>query len=168
RGNPLVKAGTSNLEAYQSYLKGQALLHKRGSSISRALVYCQRAVDLDPHYALAWATLAYCYTFLCWYGLAVPRDFMPKATEAARHAVALDPSLAEAHNAVAVTSLLHTWDRAEAEREFLRALELNPNCSQARSFYATFFLQLSEGRLTEGMEQAKLALASDPLSCYAH
>jgi Tfp pilus assembly protein PilF len=93
---------------------------------------------------------------------------MPKAVEAARRAVALDPLLAEAHSALAVTSLLYTWDRAEAEREFARSMELNPKDVQVLHWYAYFCLQLSEGRLTEGMEQAKLALASDPLSGTAH
>jgi len=168
RGTPLVKTGTPNLEAYQSYLKGHALLCKRGPAISGALTWYQRAVDLDPNYAPAWAAFAECYTLLCWYGLAAPRDFMPKALEAARRAVTLDPSLAEAHNALAVTSLMYTWDMAEAEREFARAVQLNPKDIQALSWYGFFYLQLSEGRLTEGMEHAKLALASDPLSCYAH
>lgn len=60
------------------------------------------------------------------------------------------------------------WDKAEAEREFLRALELNPRYIQARDWYALFYLQFSEGRLSNGMTQAKLALESDPLSSYAH
>jgi TolB-like protein len=166
-GKPLVKKSTPNLEAYQSYLKGRALLYKRGPAISRALVCCQRAVDLDPNYACAWAALSDCYTFLPRYSLAVPRDFMPKAMEAARRAVTLDPSLAEAHSALAITSLMYSWDRAEAEREFARSIQLNPKDIPALSWYGFFYLQLSEGRLTEGMEQAKLALASDPLSSYA-
>jgi tetratricopeptide (TPR) repeat protein len=91
---------------------------------------------------------------------------MPKAMEAARRAVALDSSLSEGHGALAWASFLGTWDRVEAEREFVRAIQLNPRDIQALDFYA-LFLQLSEGRLMEGMEQAKLALASDPLSGYA-
>jgi tetratricopeptide (TPR) repeat protein len=82
--------------------------------------------------------------------------------------VVLDPSLAEAHSALAVVSLLYSWDRSEAEREFIRALQLKPKDTQALGWYACFYLQFSEGRLTEGMEQAKLALASDPLSGYTH
>jgi len=167
-GKPLVKIGTPNLEAYQSYVKGRALLYKRGPVISRALVCCRRAVELDPNYALAWAALADCYTLLCYYSLAVPRDFMPKAVEAARRAMALDPSLAEAHSALAAIALLYGQDRAEAEREFARAIQLNPKDIQTLYWYGVFYLGLSEGRLTEGMEQAKLALASDPLSGHAH
>jgi len=164
---PLVKTGTPNLEAYQSYVKGRALLYKGGSAIRSAVASCRLAVELDPNYALAWAALADCYTVLCYYSLADPREFMPKAVEAARRAVALDPSLAEAHSALAHTALC-TWDRAEAEREFARAVQLNPQDIQARALYAFGYLQISEGRLTEGMEQGKLVLASDPLSGYAH
>jgi TolB-like protein/Tfp pilus assembly protein PilF len=167
-GKPLVKIATPNLEAYQSYLKCQALLYKRGSAIPHALACCRRAVELDPNYALAWAALANCYALLCWYGFADPQEFMPKATEAARRAVALDPSLAEAHSALALISLLYCWDRAQTEREFARSIQLNPRDIQALSWYGCFYLQLSEGRLTEGMEQVKLALGSDPLSGYVH
>src|SRR5581483_6388212 len=108
---PLIKIGTPNLEAYESYLKGRGHLNQRGPAISRAIVCCQRAVDLDPNYALAWAGLADCYTTLCWYGLAVPKDFMPRAIEAARRAVALDASLAEGHVALAMASILGLWNR---------------------------------------------------------
>ncbi|RQS57403.1 hypothetical protein DID96_36750 [Burkholderia sp. Bp8963] len=164
----LVHFGTPNLEAYESYLKGRALLYKRGPAIARALACCQRAVDLDPGYALAWAGLADCYSTLCWFGFVDPRAFMRKAIEAARHAVALDSSLAEAHCALAVAALIGAWNKAEAEREFLCALQLNPKYIPALCWYGTLYLQNSEGRLAEGMEQVKLALASDPASAYAH
>jgi len=88
--------------------------------------------------------------------------------EAARRAVTLGPSLAEAHNALAIASLLGTWDKGEAEREFLRALELNPGYIQARDWYGLFYVQYTRGRFVEGAAQAKLALDSDPLSSYAH
>ena len=93
---------------------------------------------------------------------------MPKAIEAARRSVALDTSLAEGHNALAMACLMGSWDRTEARREFDRALQLNPKYTQAMYWYAAFFLQLSEGRLMEGMEQARAALAGDSLSGYGH
>ena len=167
-GEPLVKPGTQNLEAYQAYVKGRALLYKRGPAIPRALESCRRAVTLDPEYAVAWAGLADSYTALGYYGLARPQDAIPKGMEAAQRAAAIDPSLAEAHSALAMASLMGPWNRAEAEREFLRSIELNPKYTQARAWYAFFYLQLSEGHLPEGMLQAKLALESDPLSGYAH
>lgn len=164
----LVKAATSNLEAYQLYLKGRALLYKRGLGVPRALECFKQAVALDEKYALAWAGLADSYTTLGYNGFAHPAATMPKGIEAARRAVALDPSLAEGHNALAMACLMGTWDKVEAEREFVLALELSPRYIQARDWYALFYLQLSEGRLEEGVMQARLALESDPLSAYAN
>jgi TolB-like protein/Tfp pilus assembly protein PilF len=165
---PLLKAGTRNLEAYQLYVKGRAFVYRRGGAIPRAVECFKRAVALDSDYALAWAGLADSYTTLGYYGLACPDASMPKAVEAARRAVTLGPSLAEAHAALAIASLMGAWDKAEAEREFQRALELNPRYIQARDWYALFYLALSEGQLEEGVAQAKRALESDPLSSYAH
>src|SRR5215472_14982448 len=133
---PLVKAGTQNLEAYEAYLKGRVLLYRRGATIPRALESCKRAVTLDPEYALAWAGLADAHTALGYYGFMRPEATMPKAIEAARRAVALDASLAEAHTALAMACFMGTWDKTEAEREFLHALELNPRYVQARAWYA--------------------------------
>lgn len=168
RLEPLVKAGTKNLEAYQLYLQGRSLLFQRGSAIPRALECFKRAVTIDDQYALAWAGLADSYIVLGYYGLAHPEASLPKGTEAARRAVALDPSLAEAHNALAMSSLLDIWDKEAAEREFLSALELNPRYIQARDWYALFYLQLTDGRFEEGIMHARLAVETDPLSGYAN
>ena len=164
---PLVKAGTQNLEAYQLYLKGRALLPRRGPTIPYLDCF-ERAVKLDPNYAQAWAGLADAYTVLGYTGIVRPEVSTPKALEAARRAVALGTSVAEAHNALAMASLLGAWDRAQAEREFLQALKLNPRYIQARDWYALYFLMFSEGRMVEAIVEAKLALESDPLSSYAH
>src|SRR5215813_5057028 len=104
----LVKAATKNLAAYQLYLKGRALLYKRGLGVPRALECFKQAVALDPEYALAWAGLADSYTTLGYNGFAHPAATMPKGIEAARRAVDLDPSLAEAHNALAMACLMGT------------------------------------------------------------
>jgi TolB-like protein/Flp pilus assembly protein TadD len=165
---PLVKTGTTNLEAYQLYLKGRALLYQRGSAIPRALDCFKRAVTLDEKYALAWAGLADSHTTLGYYGLARPEASLPSGTEAAQRALDLDPTLAEAHNARAITYLVDTWDSMKAEQEFLCALELNPRYIQARDWYALFLLQLAAGRLEEGVSHARLAVNADPLSGYAN
>jgi adenylate cyclase len=89
---------------------------------------------------------------------------MPKAMEASRRARALDSSLTEGHGALAIACLMGAWNKAEAEREFDRAIQLNPKYVQALDWYALFYLQLSEGRLMEGMQHAKSALVSDRLS----
>jgi TolB-like protein/Flp pilus assembly protein TadD len=164
RQQPLVKAGTKNIEAYSLYAKGRVLLARRAPAVADCF---EGAVRLDPNYAQAWAGLADWYTVLGYSGLVRPEACMPKAMEAARRAVTLDPSLAEAHAALAMACLMGAWDKVEAEREFLRALELNPRYVQARSWYALFYLAWSQERLEEGVAQAKLALESDPLSAYA-
>ena len=165
---PLVKAGTKNLEAYSLYVKGRALLYRRGAKVPVALECLKQAVALDSKYALAWAGVADAYTLLGFYGFMHPETSRPKWQEAARRAVAADASLAEAHNALAFGSLMYEWDKPEAERGFLRALELNPLYVQARDWYACFYLQLAAGRLEDGVVHAELAVESDPLSCYAN
>jgi tetratricopeptide (TPR) repeat protein len=164
----VVKAGTKNPEAYQLYLKARSLLYRRGGAVSHAAECFGRAVSLDPEYSDAWAGLADCYTVMGYLGFSHPEACMPKGMEAARRAVALNSALAEAHNALAMACLQGAWDDVEAEREFLRALELNPKYVQARDWYAYFCLQLAQGRLDEGVAQAKLALECDPLSSYAN
>jgi adenylate cyclase len=165
--DPLVKAATKNLEAYSLYIKGRALLPRRGPAAAYLDCFA-RAVDLDPDYAQAWAGLADSYTVLGYSGLVPPEASMPKSLEAARRAVALDPLLAEAHNALAMASLMGAWDKPAAEREFLRALALNPRYIQARTWYAMYYLMFSEGRIAEAVGEAKLAMESDALSSYAH
>lgn len=165
---PLVKPKTQNFEAYLLYLRGRALLYRRGAAIARAAERFERAVALDSGYALAWAGLADSNTVLGYWGLARPEATMPKALEAARRAIALDPSLAEAHSALAMASLMGAWDKPEAERAFLSAIELNPRYTQARAWFALFYLQFAAGRFEEGAAQAKLGVESDPLSGYAN
>lgn len=164
----LAKPGTKNLDAYQLYLKGRALLYRRGGAIPQAAECFDRAVKVDADYALAWAGLADAYTTIGYYGLAHPGACTPRAMEAARRAVTLGPTLAETHCALAMAALMCAWDQVEAETEFVRALELNARCVQARDWYALFFLQLSKGQLEEGIAQAKVALDCDPLSSYTH
>jgi tetratricopeptide (TPR) repeat protein len=125
--------------AYELYLKGRTLFYRRGRALRLAGDCFEQAVRLDPDYAQAWAGLSETYTTIGYYGLARPEASMPKALEAARRAVTLNPSLPEAHNALAIASLAGAWDKEQAERELLHALELNPRYTQARSWYAHNF-----------------------------
>ena len=100
------------------------------------------------------------------YGLAEPEVSLPQAKAAAERAVALDPSLAEAHSALALVRLFD-GDYAQSELEFLRSLELNPGGAQARIFYGLYYLLWGAGRVEEGISQIKRAVAGDPLSSYA-
>ena len=163
-----VKAGTGNLEAYQLYLKGRALLYRRGTDIPRAARCFERAVDLDSQYALAWSGLADARNMIGLYGLEQPSAVMPLAEQATIRAIALDPMLAEAHCSLACVGAFHEWDWNKAEAGFLRACELNPRYLQNLDWYAVFYLVWIRGRFDEGIAIARQAVEYDPLSGYAH
>jgi len=164
----LVKAGTDNLQAYQLYLKGRALLYQTGRGVPRALECFKRAVALDAEFALAWAGLADVHRMSSWYGFVRPQASLSHSKEAATRAVALDPSLAEAHTALAQAYSFCDWDWSNAEREFLCALELNPRYVQALDWYGILYLQAVGGRFEEGIAHARKAVEFDPLSGYAN
>jgi tetratricopeptide (TPR) repeat protein len=162
----IVKAATTNMDAYQEYLKGRTTLYRRGPWIPRALEQFKRAVALDPEYAQAWAGLSDTYTVMGYSGVGRPETVMPEALAAATRALELDPQSAEAHNALACATLLWERDFATTEREFLRALEINPKYIQARCWYALFFLSWTLGRPEEGLAQLRITFEDDPLSGY--
>jgi TolB-like protein len=162
------KAVTINLEAYQLYLKGRELLYRRGLYIRQALQCFERAVALDPQYALAWSGLADARILLGYQGFERPEATIPQAKEAALRAVALDPVLAEGHCSLATIYLLYDWEWSKAEEEFLRAMGLNPRYVQNLVWYALFYLVSARGRFDEGIAIAKKAVEIDPLSGYAH
>ena len=162
----IVKVTTTNMEAYLAYLKGRAMLYRRGPWIARALESFKKAVDLDPGYAQALAGLADAYIVLCYSGGGRPDTMMPAALDAATRALDIDPASAEAHNALACACLLWERDFKRAEREFLQALALNPKYIQARCWYGLFFLQWTAARADEGLGQVWQAFEADPLSAY--
>jgi tetratricopeptide (TPR) repeat protein len=122
----LVEQGTTNVEAYQLYLKGHALLGRRGASIPGALDLFRKAVEIDPGYSLAWAGVADACTGLAITGSVSGSASKPQAMAAARRSIELDPRSAAGHTALAVASLLFENNRDMAGREFERALELRP------------------------------------------
>ena len=162
-----MRAPTQNLAAYELYLKGRALLYQRGRSIPKARECFEQAVALDPNYAQAWAGMADAYTTSGYSGFVPGAEVMPKAIEAARRALDLDSDLAEAHNALACATLVWERNYALAEREFKRALELNPSYTQAGAWYGLFFLLWVAGRTEEAYRELLATCANDPLSGYA-
>jgi adenylate cyclase len=162
------KPPTRVTEAYELYLKGRSLLYQRGLSIPTAIDCFQKAVSLDSEYAQAWAGLADGYTTSGYSGFQPAMEVMPRALEAARRSLQLDPDLSETHNALACATLLYDLNYELAEQEFRRALQLNPNYPQARAWYGLFLLQWISGREREATEEMKRLLEADPLSGYAH
>jgi TolB-like protein/Tfp pilus assembly protein PilF len=161
------KAGTDNLDAFKLYMQGRLLFFQRGIHLPGALDCFRQAVDRDPQYAAAWASLADAYNLIGFYGLANPQECLPKGREAALRAVALADSMSETHASLALSLLYLDWDRTGAQREFSQALELNPRNGQARSWYGLFCLEWLLGRFEEGICQGRQAAELDPLSGYA-
>src|SRR6266481_1360212 len=154
---------TSNLTAYELYLKGRVLWGKRGGdNIRQAIAFYEQAIVRDPNYARAYAGLAEAYVILPSYTDASAREAYAKAKATALKALQLDDKLAEAHNALAMVLFLYL-DIAGSIPEFQRAIALNPNYATAHHWYG--FNPLSTlGRFDEAIAESKRAVELDPLS----
>ena len=154
---------TANPEAYELYLKGRFLWNKRsGADLRKAIDYFNHAIAKDPNYALAYAGLADCYDLLHEYSDLSPKESYPKAKAAAIKALELDDTLGEAHTSLAYSLVNYDWDWRGAEREYQRAIQLNPNYATAHQWYAECLSML--GRHSEAIAEIKRAQELDPLS----
>jgi TolB-like protein len=159
----IAKQYTSNNEAYQLYLQGRYFWNKRNSeNLKKATELLRAATEKDPNFALAYAGLADCYVVSYYYVGERPRELMPLAKTYAAKAIELDPALAEPHATLAFASWLLDLDKATAEKEFLRAIELNPNYPTAHHWYSRYLRGV--GRTDEAFREIKRAEELDPLS----
>ena len=163
----LVEQATTNIEAYQLYLKGRALVDRRGASVPAGLDLLRKAVELDPGYSLSWAGVADALTVMAYSGAARGAESKAQAMAAAKRSIELDPTSATAHTALACATLLYENDRPRAKREFERALELSPGYALGRCWYGHFYLNWACGDFERGIAEVRRALDSDPLSAYA-
>ena len=155
---------TANSEAHQLYLKGRFFWNKRtGDDLKKSIDYFQQAIAADPNYALAYAGVADAYVFLPGYTAGSPQDCYPKAKAAAKKALELDDTLAEAHTTLAIALLLYDFDFAQAIREFQHAIELNPNYATAHQQYGNIGL-IDLGRFDDAIAEGNRAAELDPLS----
>ena len=157
----LTRNYTDNSEAYQLYLKGRFFWNKRTpDSIRKAIEYFEQAIGKDPGFALAYTGLADSYVVPA--NRIEPRVAMPKAKTAALQALAIDDTLAEAHTSLARVLQVYDWNWTDAEKEFKRAIELNPRYAVAHQWYGGYLERT--GRVNEAISERKLALELDPLS----
>ena len=163
---PLVKPPTNNLEAYNFYLNGRFYWDRMPEGPQKAIQFFEQAIEKDPTYAAAYAGIADSYNVLGWFGIVAPRDAYPKAEAAARKALDLDDSLADAHASLGYFATFYAWDWGLAERELRRAIELNPNYSTAHLFSVYYFL--TQGDLARATAAAERALQLDPVSPICH
>ena len=159
----LVRRHSSDLEAYNLYLKGRFYWAQRPQGINKAIEFFQLAIDRDPRSALARAGLADCYATLgSWENGSLPPIIaMAKARAAANKAVELDERLAEPHATLAYRTTHHDWDWSIAEAQFQHALALNPNYAVTHHWYSHYLMAM--GRTEESLAQSKRCLELDPL-----
>jgi len=159
----ITKRYTNDNEAYQLYLKGRFYWNKRtGEGIKKAIELLTAATEKDPNFALAYAALADCYVISSNYTGARPADTMPQAKAYAKKSIEIDGTLAEPHAALAMVTWYFEWDKDGAEREFKKAIELNPNYPTAHHWYSRFLRGV--GRQDEAFSEIKRAAELDPLS----
>ncbi len=159
----LAKRHTENTEAYQSYLKGRFHWNRRTpESIRKGIEHFQQAIALDPAFAPAHAGLGGCFSLLGFYSMEPAKEVFPRAKAALRRALEMDDRLAEAHAVLGLAASFFDWDWTTGEKEFRRAIEIDPDNSLPRYYYAMHLSVL--GRFEEALQQAKRAEALDPLS----
>jgi len=159
----LASARPVNPEAYDLYLKAQYLGAKvTKEAYEKAVEYYQKAIEIDPNYAQAYAGLAGCYVFLGYFGHMPVKEASSRTKAFVKKALEIDDTLSEAHFALAVSRFQIDWNWVGAEEEFKQSIELNPNLAEALNQYA--WLLTAMGRFEEAIAEAKRALQLDPVS----
>ena len=151
-----------NCKAFSWYLRGRYFCnHRTGEGMRRGIECFEKAIDIDPDYALAYAGMADAYNVLGTYYYLPSRESYPKVIGASRKAIDLDNSLAEAHCTLGCAKYVYNWEWNEAEKSFLNGLKINPDYSFVHAGYAHFLLLL--GRFDEAQKEILRALELDPI-----
>jgi serine/threonine protein kinase len=161
--NERSKSTTSNAAAHEAFLKGRFFWNKRKApEFETANIYFERAISLDPRYAQAYVGLADTYQFLANANRQVRDEYYAKAKQMSYRALELDPNLAEAHASLGLIAMNYDWDWLASEREFKRAIALDPNDAIAHQWYASYLS--AQGRFDEAIKEIERARQLDPLS----
>lgn len=159
----LERVRAAHPDAYDDYLQGRSYWSRPSpENLLKAVAHFNKAIERDATYAPAYSGLSDSYRLFDLFGLAAPRESMPKAEAAARRALALDDTLAEAHASLASILYRYHWDWDGAAREFARSLALNPNYAEGHRARAVFLVMLR--RHNDALASAELAQALSPLS----
>ncbi|HEX7155060.1 MAG TPA: protein kinase [Thermoanaerobaculia bacterium] len=159
----LARRPTRHSAAYELYLKGRFHVNKRTTEgVQRAIEQFERAIEVDPKYALAYAGLADCYMVLSSRFLASPDEGYARVESAARKAISIDPTLAEPHATLAALQFLYRWNWADADREFRQAIHLDPNYATAHHWYSAFLSWMEHH--DDALREGKIAADLEPLS----
>ncbi len=159
----IVKRYTNNIEAYESYLRGRSLWNRRtAEDMKGSLRYYDAAIEMEPNFALSYAGLADSYITLGDWIIIPQNEAFPKAIAAAKRALEIDDTIAQAYCSLAYLTAIYSWNWEEAERIYKKALELNPNYATAHQWYAEYLSSM--GRFEEARIESRKARDLDPLS----
>jgi len=159
---------THNTEAYELVLKGRFYLARRGSSILTGLHYYEQAIAADPQYALAYSGYAWANFLMVFYGFLSGRLVSDKIKQAAEMAIKLDNSQAEGYLVLGCYNWFNEWDWALGKKNFIKAIELNPQLAQAQTLYGMIYLAFVAGKFEEAEKQCQVGIKVDPLSAIDH
>jgi len=158
-----LRVPTENIDAYNLYLKGMFYWNKWSlPNVKKAISFYEKAIEMEPEFALPYTGLSACHVFLGAVGVSPPRIAYPKAKEYALKALELDDTIPEAHISLGMVKVFNDWDWEGSEKCFLKALELNPNSAMAHQYYA--FLLSNLGYSKKALKEAELAQQLDPLN----
>ena len=164
----LVRPSTSNLEAYELYLKARSLMKERGAALLKAIDLLERAVSLDPTFAPALAHLAHALILSSFWGMSPPDRVMPRAKWAAAAALEHDPGLVASHTASALVATCIEFDPDRATAAWNRALAIDPRDPEARVMRAAFDICYTRAAFDDAIAELRAVIERDPLSAIAH
>jgi len=162
------KSPTQNTDAYELYLKGMFYLNRRGASLFPSIQFFQKAIEIDPGFALAHAMIADAYMLIALFGLMPPGEVMDKAKKLAEKAITLDPTLCEPYHALGFYYNCIEWNWPEAKKNYLRSIKLNPNYAEVHYRFGWNYLTWVEGDLQLAKQHGEMAVRLEPLSSIAH
>lgn len=164
----IIRNPTDNTEAYDLFLKGRFLLNRRGSYIIQSLDLFEKAINLDPEFALAHAGLADACLLSALYCFKPVQDVMPMAERAANASLEIDPTLCEPWTSLGFYYATYEWDWEKSRVNFLKALEINPTYVQGCCWYALYYLAWVEGNFIEAEKMVQVAMRLDPLNAFPY
>lgn len=162
------KSTTENTVAYELYLKGRFYLNRRGRFIITASECFQQAIDLDPHFAPAYAGYADACLLSAYYSFYPAKTVMPKAKQAADMAIRIDKTLCEPYTSLGFYYGFYEWNFLESKKNFQKAIELNPYYVTGHFWYGMLYLSWIEANFEQAKNEGQIAIRLDPLSAIAH